>query len=151
MPCRGNPPCWYQVISANEGKTREKPYYVFNVAIHEHSIELAPRTAPPGGAFDDGGEPYADEWKWLDIEGLPYGKSLSDNEFTQVVSDLVKKGRDRQVRTYDCVFSVMVWDMTPDHAKKRWKDAHDHLIEGVFGAYTVQDLEWKGVEPRFPG
>jgi len=141
-----NPPCWYQVISANEGKTRERPYYVFNVAIHEYSIELAPRTAPPGGAFDDGGGPYADEWKRLHIEGLPYGKNLSDNEFTQVVSDLVAQGRNRQVRTYDCVFSVMVWDKTPDHAKKRWKDAHDHLIEGVFGAYTVQDLEWKGVE-----
>ena len=141
-----NPPCWYQLISANEGKTREKPYYVFNVAIHEYSIELAPRTAPPGGAFDDGGGPYADEWKRLHIEGLPYGKNLSDNEFTQVVSDLVAQGRNRQVRTYDCVFSVMVWDKTPDHAKKRWKDAHDHIIEGAFSAYTVRDLEWKGVE-----
>ena len=141
-----NPPCWYQLISANEGKTREKPYYVFNVAIHEYSIELAPRTAPPGGAFDDGGGPYADEWKRLHIEGLPYGKNLSNNEFTQVVSDLVAQGRNRQVRTYECVFSVMVWDKTPDHAKKRWKDAHDHIIEGAFSAYTVRDLEWKGVE-----
>ena len=24
----------------------------------------------------------------------------------------------------------MVWDKTPDHAKKRWKDAHDRIIEG---------------------
>ena len=51
-----NPPCWYQIVSAGEGKTREKRYYAFNVAIHEDSIELAPRTAPPGGAFDDGDE-----------------------------------------------------------------------------------------------
>ena len=141
-----NPPCWYQIVSAGEGKTREKPYYVFNVAINEDSIELAPRTAPPGGAFDDDGGPYADEWKRLHIEELPYGKELSDNEFTEAVSDLVVQGRNQQVRTYECVFSVMVWDKTPDHAKKRWKHAHDRIIEGSFSAYTVRDLEWKGVE-----
>ena len=42
----------------------------------------------------------------------------------------------------------MVWDKTPDHAKKRWKDAHDRIIEGSFSAYTVRDLEWKGVGAR---
>ena len=139
-----NPPCWYQIVDAGEEKTREKPDYAFNVAIYEDSIELAPRTPPPGGAVDDSGGPYADEWKQLQIDELPYGKRLSDNEFTEVVSDLVAKGRSRQVRTYECVFSVMVWDKTPDHAKKRWKDAHDRIIEGSFSAYTVQDLVWKG-------
>jgi len=141
-----NPPCWYQIVSASEGKTREKPYYAFNVAIHEDSIELAPRTAPPGGAFDDGDGLYADEWKRLRIEKLPYGKRLSDREFTDAISDMVAQGRNRQVRTYECVFSVMVWDKTPDHAKRRWKDAHDRIVEGSFSAYTVRDLEWTGVE-----
>ena len=141
-----NPPCWYQKVPAGKGKTREKPYYVFNAAIYEDSIEMAPRTAPPGGAFDDGGGPYADEWKRLRIEELPYGKRLSDNEFIEAVRALVAQGRNRQVRTYECVFSVMVWDKTPDHAKKRWKDAHDRIIESSFSAYTVRDLEWKGVE-----
>ena len=141
-----NPPCWYQIVSAGERKTREKPHYVFNVAIYEDNIELAPRMPPPGGASDDGGRPYAEEWQRLRIEGLPYGRELSDDEFTDVVSDLVTQGRNRQVRTYECVFSVMVWDKTPDHAKNRWKDAHDRIIEGAFSAYTVRDLEWKGVE-----
>ncbi len=146
-----NPPCWYQVVSAGEGKTREKPYYVFNAAIYESGIELAPRTAPPGGAFDDGGGPYADEWKRLRIEDLPYGRKLTDNEFSDAVRELVARGRNRQVRTYECVFSVMVWDKTPAHAKKRWKDAHDRIIEGSFGAYTVRDLEWKAVESHRAG
>ncbi len=138
-----NPPCWYQILSAGHGKTREKPYYVFNVAIYEDSIELAPRTAPSGGAFDDGGGPYTDEWERLLVDDLPYGRKLSDNEFTEAVRHLVAQGRNRQVRTYECVFSVMVWDKTPGHAKKRWKTAHDRIIEGLFNAYTVQDLEWK--------
>ena len=141
-----NPPCWYKIVSAGEEKTREKPHYVFNVAICEDSIVMDPRTAPPGGAFDDGDGLYVDEWKRLHIEELPYGKALSDNEFNGAVSDLVAQGRNRQVRTYECVFSVKVWDKTPDDAKKRWKDAHDRVIEGSFSAYTVRDDEWKGVD-----
>lgn len=141
-----NPPCWYKIVSAGEEKTREKSHYVFNVAICEDSIILDPRTAPPGGAFDDGGGLYLDEWKRLRIEELPYGKGLSDNEFNETVSDLVAQGRNRQVRTYECVFSVKVWDKTPDDAKKRWQYAHDRIVEGSFSAYTVQDDEWMGVD-----
>ena len=70
-----NPPCWYQIVDAGEGKTREKPYYAFNVAIYEDSIELAPRPPPPGGADDDGGGPYADEWKRLQIKGATLWKT----------------------------------------------------------------------------
>ena len=140
-----NPPCWYHIVSTGNGKTREKPYYIFDVAIYEDAIEIASRTAPPAGAFDDGGGSYADEWKKLRVEELPYGKRLSDKEFIEAISDVVAQGRNRQVRTYECVFSVMVWDKTPNHAKKRWKDAHDRIIEGSFSAYTVRDLEWTGI------
>ena len=136
--------CRYQIVSEGEGKTREKAYYAFNVAIYEDSVELAPRPAPPGGAFDDGGGSYADERKRLHIAKLPYGKALSDNEFTEAISDLVAQGRNEKVRTYECVFSVMVWDKTPHYAKERWKDAHDRLIEGSFSAYTARDLDWRG-------
>ena len=141
-----NPPCWYKIVSAGEGKTREKSYPVFNVAICEDSIVLDPRTAPPGGAFDDGDGLYVDEWKQLHIEKLPYGRALSDNEFNAAVSDLVAQGRNRQVRTYECVFSVLVWDKTPDDAKKRWQYAHDRVVEGSFSAHRVRDDEWMGVD-----
>ena len=71
---------------------------------------------------------------------------LNDKEFIEAINPLVAQGRNRRVRTYERIFSVMVWDKTPDQAKKRWKDARDRIIESSFGAYTVQDLEWKGVE-----
>ena len=76
---------------------------------------------------------------------------MNEAEFTKATRNLVAQGRNGQVRTYECVFSVMVWDKTPDHAKKIWQDAHDRIIEGSFSAYTVQDLEWKGVESRDAG
>ena len=145
------PPCWYQIIAEGQGKNRQKAHYAFNAAIYEDGIELAPRPVPPGGADDDkegpnAGKLYADEWQQLNIDNLPYGKSLNDDEFTDAVQDMVAQGKNRQVRSYECVFSVMVWDKTPAHAKKRWQDAHDRLIEGQFSAYTAQDLEWKGVD-----
>ena len=144
------PPCWYQIVAEDQGKERQKAHYAFNAAIYEDSIELAPRPVPPGGAHDDKEGPnadklYADEWQQLNIDNLPYGKALSDDEFTDAVQDMVAQGKNRQVRSYECVFSVMVWDKTPAHAKKRWQDAHDRLIEGQFSAYTAQDLEWKGI------
>ena len=139
-----NPPCWYNVVGANEGNTREKAHYVFNVAIYEDGIELCDEPPPNGGAYDDGGGPYADEWKRLQIGELPYGIKLSDREFTDVVENLVMQGRKAMVRTYQCVFSVRVWDITPEHAKKRWQHAHDRVIEAYFSAYTVRDDEWKG-------
>ena len=138
-----SPPCWYETIPAGDGKTREKSHYVFGMAIYENGIELCKKTPPPGGALDDGGGPYEAEWKQLQIEELPYGTRLTDREFTEAVTNLVAQGRRGLVRTYQCVFSVKVWDMTPEHAKKRWKHAHDRIIEARFSAYTVQDDEWE--------
>ncbi|MCY3837159.1 MAG: hypothetical protein OXH09_00630 [Gammaproteobacteria bacterium] len=48
------------------------------------------------------------------------------------------------MRSYSCVFWVRVWDLTSRHAKARWQQAHDKLIEGMFGAYTVRSDPWPG-------
>lgn len=141
-----NPPCWYKVVNAGEGKTRERRLYAFKVAIFEDGIELGQLTPPPGGALDDSSDTYADEWAQLRLDKLPYGERLDDNEFENAVSYLYEMGMNRQVRTYECVFSVSVWDKTPDHAKERWQYAHDELIERLFNAYTMKDLKWEDIE-----
>ena len=141
-----NPACWYEVVDAGEGKTRERRLYAFKVAIYEDGIELGQLTPPPGGAVDDNGGPYADEWVKLQLGELPYGKRLNDNEFENTVSYLHEMGNNRKVRTYECVFSVIVWDKTPDHAKERWQYAHDELIERFFSAYTTKNLKWEDFE-----
>ena len=141
-----NPPCWYEVVNAGEGKTRERRLYAFKVAIYEDGIELGQLTPPPGGAVDDSSDTYADEWVQLQVGELPYGERLDDDEFEDAVRHLHEKGKNRQVRTYECVFSVRVWDETPDHAKERWQYAHDELIEQFFNAYTMKELKWEDVE-----
>ncbi len=138
-----NPPCWYEEVPDGKGGTREKPYYAFDIAIYEDSVELAPRRIPPGGALDDTDQLYVTEWRELRIDELPYGKRLGNSEFIEAVSEIVAQAKQRQIRTYECVLWVMVWDKTSMDAKQRWKNAHDRLIEGSFGAYTVQDLEWQ--------
>ncbi len=124
-----NPPCWYKVV-ADRGGTREMPLYVFNVAIFEDGIVPGRREAPPGGAFDDGGGLYSEEWERLDIGGLPYEKKLSVTESSGMRFTILSVQGKSQVRTYECVFGVKVWDKTPPHAKKRWKAAHDRVIAG---------------------
>ena len=141
-----NPPCWYKVVNTGEGKMRERRLYAFKVAIYEDGIELGQLTPPPGGALDDSSNSYADEWIQLRLDKLPYGKRLDDNEFENTVSYLYEMGMNRQVRTYECVFSVSVWDKTPDYAKQRWQYAHDELIERFFNAYTMKDRKWEDIE-----
>lgn len=137
-----NPPCWYEEVPDGKGGMREKPYYAFDIAIYDESVELALRRIPPGGALDDTDQLYVTEWREIGIDDLPYGKRLSDAEFIEAISGMVSLASNRQIRSYACRLWVMVWDKTPDAAKERWQNAHDKLIEGYFGAYTVQDLEW---------
>lgn len=141
-----NPPCWYQTVPADEdGKpTREKPLYALNVAVYDSHMTVHRPAPPPGGAQDDGGGSYAEEAARLPLEAIPYGTPLTDAEVVRHLSPLSAAGEAREVRTYACVFWLRVWDKTSPDAKERWKQAHDGILEGMFGAYTVRDDAWPG-------
>ena len=140
-----NPPCWYETVATGNGKTREKAHYIFNVAVFDAGLVLAPSPVPSGAATDDGGPlTYAEEARWLGVEELPYGKNLGDAAFTKHVKQLVDLGKQSRVRTYSCVFFIRVWDKTSPGAKDRWKQAHDRVLEGMFGTYDVRDEPWPG-------
>ena len=139
-----NPPCWYETVATEDGKTREKAHYVFNVAVFDTDLVMAPSPVPSGAATDDGGASYAEEARSLGVAGLPYGKHLSDEAFTKHLKPLVKRGKQSKVRTYSCVFFIRVWDKTSPGAKDRWKQAHDRVLEGMFGVYDVRNDPWPG-------
>ena len=142
-----NPPCWYETLQINEGKTREKPHYLLNVAVFDKGFVIAPRPAPPGGALDDNGSLYAEEARLLGVAELPYGKTLSDTDFTNTLRPLYEQGKQSKIRTYSCVFFVRVWDKTSPGSKARWKHAHDRILEGMFGTYdcTRRSMAWHSV------
>ena len=137
-----NPPCWYERVPDGKGGTRERPHYTFNIAVFAQHIVLRRAATPPGGATDDNGGSYAAEATMLGLDGLPYDQPLDDRAFLRALQPVHDAGKNRQVRTYPCIFWTRVWDRTPDDAKSRWQRAHDRIIEGMFGAYTVRNDPW---------
>ena len=136
-----NPPCWYERISDDRGE-RERTHYIFDIAVFEQYMVVRRAPTPPGGAVDDGGKSYRAEAVELGLDRLPYDTPLSDDQVLRHLLPVHRAGKDGRVRSYSCVFWVRVWDMTPTHAKPRWKRAHDKIIEGMFGAYSVEGLPW---------
>ena len=144
-----NPPCWYRKVPDSDKASgeREKAYYSFDVGVFEDHLVVRRGVTPPGGAEDDNGGSFADEANALNFDALPYGQRLSDGEFERRFEPIWKAGKKRQVRSYSCIFWVRVWDETAPGAKVRWKQAHDKVLEGLFGTYQVQDDPWLPIAP----
>ncbi|MDE0691393.1 MAG: hypothetical protein OXI55_04020 [Gammaproteobacteria bacterium] len=134
-----NPPCWYEIVAADDGGTREKPHYALNLAVFDQGIAMRPSPVPLGGAADDNGGTYAAEAARLGLGALPYNKMLGDSDVRRLLQPIHDAGKERQVRTYSCIFFVRVWDQTSADAKARWKHAHLKVIEQLFGTYVRND------------
>ncbi len=158
------PPCWYQRIEESNPITqanwREKPYYLFDIAIREDHMEVQRLPIPDGSAEDDNGASYADEAEELQLDTIPYGVRLTDTEMRNVMRPLYEKGKGSQMRSYSCIFYVRVWDETPPASKERWKQAHDGVLEQLFGTHQVRGTSWRDrdkepvnvrVEPTWQG
>ena len=137
-----NPPCWYEIVPDDKRGTREKPLYALNVAVfNDHMIVHRPEP-PPGGAEDDGDSTYAEEAARLPFGDIPYGQPLTDAQIVRRLQPISAAGKAEKVRSYACIFWLRVWDKTSPDAKERWKQAHDGILEGMFGAYTVRQDPW---------
>ena len=136
-----NPPCWYEVVPDGDG-WREKAHYIFNIAVHDEYMVVLRPPAPPGQADDDHGRPYDQEADDLRLDEIPYGVQLPYEEITRHMERIRDLGKMRKVRSYSCIFWVKVWDETSPEAKARWKEAHDGVLEGLFGTYQVKDEPW---------
>ena len=141
------PPCWYQRVEETNPLTqanwREKPYYLFDIAIREDHMEVQRLPIPDGAAVDDSGAPYTEEAKELQLETIPYGVPLTDTELRNAMQPLYERGKASEVRSYSCIFYVRVWDETPPGAKERWKQAHDGVLEQLFGTHQVRGTSWR--------
>ena len=141
------PPCWYQQVKETNPITkanwREKPYYLFDIAIRDDHMEVQGLPIPAGGAEDDGALTYVEEANVLALDAIPYGIPLTDMEMRRFMRPLYEKAKGSQVRTYPCIFYVRVWDETASGAKERWKQAHDGVLEQLFGTHQVRNTSWK--------
>ena len=137
-----NPPCWYQTVT-DAGRTREKAHYIFNIGVYDEYMLVRRHPIPPGRADDDNGRPYTEEAvDPLRLEDVLYDTQLSYEEIIQQMKRIRDLGKMRKVRSYSCIFWIKVWDKTSPDAKTRWKEAHDGVLEGLFGTYEVKDDPW---------
>ena len=137
-----NPPCWYETIPDGKGEMREKPHYIFHMAVLDETITVCQAPIPPGSAIDDDGLPYSVEAEQLGLANIPYEMPLSNESLIENMKPIHDAGKNGTVRSYSCIFWVKVWDKTSHDAKVRWKDAHDRVLEGLFGTYTVKNDPW---------
>ena len=145
-----NPPCWYRRVPDSKGGMREQAYYIFNVAVFDDNMIVRRVETPPGGATDDGGSSYTAEAAGLGLDDILYGKPLDDVALIQNLQPIHDAGKNARVRSYSCIFWVRVWDETSAGAKKRWKSAHDGILESLFGAYTVKNDPWPEPFTNYP-
>jgi len=138
-----NPPCWYEVVPTANGGTREKAFYLFDIAVFDQHMIVRQRPIPPGGAFDDSSRTYAEEAADLPLQAVRYNTPLANNEVEDLLAPLFTAGKESKVRTYSCVFFAQIWDETSDNAKERWQQAHDRILEGLLGTFTVRDEPWQ--------
>lgn len=141
-----NPPCWYERVPTGRDGDREKPYYTFDVAVFDESMILRRVPAPGGRASDDRDSrysSYAEEARVLRLDRLPYNVPLGDEEVIAAIRPIHDAGKNEEIRTYSCIFWARVWDRTSPGAKKRWKDAHDRILEGLLGTFLVSDDPWR--------
>ena len=137
-----NPPCWYETVF-DGSETREKAHYIFNIGVYDDYMVVRRHPIPLGLADDDNGRPYAEEAvDPLRLEDIPYNTRLSYEDMTRNMKRIRDLGKMRKVRSYSCIFWVKVWDKTSPDAKARWKNAHDGVLEGLFGTYLVKDDPW---------
>lgn len=132
-----NPPCWYREKPDGKGGTREQPCYTFNIAVFDRHFIVQRAGTPPACTAGAAAIP---------LHTTPYGTPLDNTALRKHLEPVSQAGKNAQVRSYPCVFWVRVWDKLSHSAdaKDRWKRAHDDILEGMFGAYTVKDEPWPG-------
>ena len=137
-----NPPCWYEKVPNGAGGEREKPYYTFDVAVLDDNMVVRRLEPPPGRAEDDDGAAYAEEARQLQLDRIPYDSPLDDTDVIRHLQPIHEAGKRAEVRSYSCIFWVRVWDETSPDAKMRWQQAHDRILEGLFGTFRVTNDPW---------
>ena len=137
-----NPPCWYKVVGDKKGKKREKTHYLFNIAVHDDYMVVQRRQYPPGRAENDNGLPYVEEARHLGLEHIAYDEPLTDEKLKKYMRPIYDSGKNSEVRSYSCIFYVLVWDKTSPNAKKRWQQAHEDVLQELFGTLRVKNDAW---------
>ena len=134
-----DPPCWYQ-LTTRDNKRYERPHFLLDVAVYDYYLKIRPRETPIGRAEKDL-TTYAEEYQNLQLDWLNTEKRISMQELEEIAEPIWHMGKNKQIRTYPCVFYVKVWDKTSPTAKERWKEGEDS-IKQWFYTLRIKNDSW---------
>ena len=138
-----DPPCWYEVED-RQGERHEKTHYLLRIAVYDEYLRVKLNPAPSGRAIDENGQPaptgYVEEYAKLPL-ALDTTENVSMQEFKKFAEPIKIMGKNKQIRSYPCVFYAKVWDFTSKTAKIRWQQAEE-AIKASFYTYRVRNDPW---------
>ena len=134
-PIGQDSPCWFTEARRSNGKPYERPTYIFHVRITDNEIYVHDVAAPT--------DAYNTQKPRLPFDRSALGRALSDTAFVAAFQPLKQAGEDRQVREdRRCTFYVAVWDATSETNKRRYKRAHNDVVQAVFNTYEYRADPW---------
>ena len=128
-------PCWFRPSKRANGVPYERALYIFDVLIDDDDIFVQDVPAP--------GPAYEEQKSSLPFDRNGLNRSLTDDEFLGAFEPLKRAAENREVRTdRRCTFYVAVWDATSETNKRRYKRAHNQIVQAIFNTYEYVHAGW---------
>ena len=128
-------PCWFRPAKRPNGEPYERPTYVFHIRIADEGIFVQDTPAPT--------LTYREQKQRLPFDRGALNRWLGDEEFVTAFQPLKLAGENRAVRDdRRCTFYVAVWDATSETSKRRYKRAHNEVVQAVFNTYEYRQDPW---------
>ena len=128
-------PCWFRAGIRANGEPYERATYIFDVLIDDEHVLVADVAA--------GTTEYEQQKVELPFDRTGLGRPLTDDEFIRAFEPLKHAAESRKVRSdRRCTFYVAVWDATSETNKRRYKRAHNQVVQAVFNTYEYMDAPW---------
>ncbi len=128
-------PCWFRPAKRANGEPYERPTYIFHIRIADQGIFVQDTPAPTSA--------YREQKRRLPFERRALNRWLGDEEFVTAFQPLKLAGENRGVRDdRRCTFYVAVWDATSETSKRRYKRAHNEVVQAVFNTYEYRQDPW---------
>ena len=142
-------PCLFEKIVRNNGKTRERPIYLFDIKITDDLIYVEYPSSNMVRHIEANKQlnmnrtevdQLLDE---LSIDRGHLNRNLTFDEFIPAFEEFKRAGQIQRVRTdRRCTFWVAIWDHTSATNKRGYKQAHNQRVQQVFNTYEFEEDPW---------
>ena len=142
-------PCLFEKIVRNNGKTRERPIYLFDIQITDDHIYVVYPSSNMVRHFQANKKlnmNITEVDQLLDkmsFDRDDLNRNLAFDEFIPAFEEFKRAGQVQRVRTdRRCTFWVAIWDHTSATNKRGYKQAHNQRVQQVFNTYEFEEDPW---------